>query len=127
MQIHKHGETLRLYSRRGIDLLRRFRELRGHLVYTATVEAFLLRGAIPDAKDDEGKTPLHLADRYGRTAGECVAAAVPSGAHGKQQDLTPSSRPFALFQSPTSATKSAMIGRVDPKALLQTFKGDAVA
>ena len=39
--------------------------------------------------------------------GECAAAAVPSGAHGKQQDLTPSSRPFALFQSPTSATKSA--------------------
>ena len=43
--------------------------------------------------------------------GECVAAAVPSGAHGKQQDLTPSSRPFALFQSPTSATKSALNGK----------------
>jgi bifunctional non-homologous end joining protein LigD len=33
LQVHKHGETLQLYSRRGIDLLRRFRELRDHIVY----------------------------------------------------------------------------------------------
>jgi bifunctional non-homologous end joining protein LigD len=33
LQIHKHGESVRLYSRRGIDLLRRFGELRDHIVY----------------------------------------------------------------------------------------------
>jgi len=34
---------------------------------------------------------------------------------------------FGVVRFSTFATLSAMIGRVDPKALRQTFKGDAVA
>ena len=33
MQIHKHEEAVRLFSHRGIDLARRFRELQDHVVY----------------------------------------------------------------------------------------------
>jgi bifunctional non-homologous end joining protein LigD len=59
VQIHKHGDNVRLCSRRGIDLVKRFLELRDHVVYLpdCIIDAELV------ACDTDGKPDFHAVTR----------------------------------------------------------------